>query len=305
MLRYFPFTEKFDLKIGTSPLSQDQSLIECDEHYVKEIELKRRLLNEDHRYCFRAAEGTALAQWEVLTTVLENLLKAHPEKFILIKDQDKWHWKNKTLNEKHDFVFGELNTLPFDPLDWVGRQVQEDLIILDPSLTLVAGQLCFPSGWDLDEKFGKHFLNVHAPLPSLSNPMIDAANKFIERLPIGKTFQRNNWGFRASDQLDLSSRHSKDYQKLLHTTSAGLTEESVGETIFIRIEHQTLSRLLLSQHVLFTIHTYQNKISEEIKDKHRAQILLSFLNSVPAPLLEYKLMTPFMPVLLKYLESVV
>ncbi|HEY5822942.1 MAG TPA: DUF3445 domain-containing protein [Cyclobacteriaceae bacterium] len=302
MLRYFPFTEKFDLKMGTSPLPGPDRLIECDEHYLTEVAIKRKLLEEDQRYYFRAAPETLPYQWEVIDIVLTSLITTYPENFKLIKTENQWSWENKLLNENYAFEFGNETTLPLPPLDWVGRQIQEDLLILNQQLILIAGSLCFPSGWDLDGKMNKNFFDIHGPLPSLTNVIIETANKFIERIPIGKAFQRNNWGFRITDQLDLSARHTANYQSLLSKISSEMNEDNAGEKIFVRVEHQTLSRLPKSGMVLFTIHTIQNKLSEEVKDKARAKTMYSFLSSVPEKLLEYKVMTPFVPALLNYLK---
>jgi dimethylamine monooxygenase subunit A len=285
MLRYFPFTENFDFKIGTSPLPDPDRLIECDEHYLDEVMIRRNLLQAAPDYYFKAAPGTETHQWEVL------------------ENGDEYTWKNNLLQETHVFHLGNADTLPLAPLDWVGRQVQEDLLILSDKMILVAGSLCFPSGWDLDGKLDKHFFGIHAPLPSLTNSMIETANKFIERIPIGKAFQRNNWGFRITDQLDLSARNTEDYLRQLAKVSSEMNEKNAGEKVVVRVEHQTLSRLPRSGFVLFTIHTYQNKLEEEIKDTLRRKTIHSFLASVPEKLLEYKLMTPFISTLLSYLKN--
>lgn len=303
MLPYFPFTEKFDLKIGTSPLPGVESLIEVDQHYLKEVSVKRNLLKAHPDYYFQANAETSAYQWEVVEVILNSLIKTSPSSFILTKNQNNWTFENNLLNEKFSFRFGEDDSLPLAPLDWIGRQIQEDLLILNKDLILIAGQLCFPSGWDLNGKMNKNFFAIHGPLPSVSNSMIETANKFIERIPQGKTFQRNNWGFRISDQLDLSARHSADYRKQLQEISSEMNDENAGEKIFIRVEHQTLSRLPQSGFVLFTIHTYQNKLSDELKNSTKAKILHSFLNGVPQPLLDYKVMTPFVPTLLSYLQK--
>lgn len=303
MLRHFPFTDKFDLRMGTSPLTDTAPMIECDEHYEEEVALKRKLLEGDPRYYFRADADLELAQWEALDAVLTCLATHYPDRFQLTRQGSRWQWYNSRLGEDVTFTFGDGATLPLAPLDWVGRQVQEDLILLDPSMVVKAGQLCFPSGWDLDEKFGKHFLAVHEPLPRVTNPMIETAGKFIERLPVGKTFQRNNWGFRVCRQLDLSSRHSKAYAEQLTRVASSLTPATVGDNIYIRIEHQTLSRLPLSGCVLFTIHTYQSLLGEEVKAAGRAKTLHSFLKDVPEELQQYKLIRPYWAVMLDYLKS--
>lgn len=289
--------------MGTSPLPETNPVVETDEHYLKEVAIRRNLLRENHTYYYRSGETTLPAQWEVLELVLDGLAAQQPGSFILKKSGASVHWENKLLNEIFDFEIGNPASLPLEPLDWVGRQVQEDLTILDSRTHLAAGQLCFPSGWSLEEKFERHFLEIHAPLPSLLNPMLQAADKLIERIPMNKPMARTNWGFRVTDQLDLSVRHSGWYKKLLNEVSSEITAETAGDKLHFRIERQTLSRLQ-SGHVLFTIHTYNNKLSDEIKDKDRAKAMLTYLSTVPPELLEYKQMTPFADKLIRYLESV-
>jgi dimethylamine monooxygenase subunit A len=304
MLPYFPFSNTFDLKMGTAPLPDENRIVEVDEHYRSEVLQKRKLLSEDHPYYYQSSPDTLTAQWEVLEKTLESLAIQHPENFTLQKSGDKVSWENRILQERAEFTPGDLTTLPFEPLDWVGQQVQEDLVILNKQSHLAAGQLCFPSGWCLNEKFNKHFLEIHAPLPSLLNPMLQAADKLIERIPQNKPMARTNWGFRVSDQLDLSSKHGPWYRETLQQVSSTLTKANTGEKIYMRVERQTLSRLAESGYVLFTIHTYNNLVCEEAKDAGRAKAMLTFLSTVPADLLEYKQMTPITKKLLDYLAMI-
>jgi len=302
MIKYFPFNEKFDLKMGTSVLSADLPFIECDESYEREVLLKRNLLTEDHEYYFKANENTQQAQWEVVEKVLTTLAAHDCDHFVLERNDNQWRWENKILGEQYTFTFGDSITLPLQPLDWVGRQIQEDLILLNKESILVAGQLCFPSGWSLEEKINRHFLDIHGPLPTLLNPMIQTAGNFIERIPINKTIIRNNWGFRVSNQLDLSSKHSPAYRIQLEAASK-LDPTTIGERVYLRVEHQTLSRLPISGCILFTIHTYQSLLAEEAKDPTRMRTLSSFLKAIPTELLEYKLMTPFAEPLMAYADQ--
>lgn len=301
MIKYFPFTPAFDLKMGTAPMKDHETIVELDDHYITEINLKRSLLTEDHSYYFDKLPGCEIAEWETLERIIEHLLQADPSSFSIEKENDRWTFINKKLDEKQTFVFGDHSSLPLSPLDWIGRQVQEDLIILNASGEVVAGQLCFPSGWALHEKIGKQFMEVHAPLPPVTTPMIQAANKLLERLPANKPVTRNNWGFRYGDQLDLSSKHSAAYkQKLAHLKNLSLSD--FGKHIFLRVEHQTLSRLS-SHHILFTIRTYHSSLATEASDPWRARTMLSFLQGTPSELIEYKVMAPFHTQLLEYLEK--
>lgn len=303
MLRYFPFSEKYDLKMGTTSLASELDVVECDVHYEQEISVKRKQLDENHTYYYKANVDTLPAQWETLALVLTALSEKYPQVFSLTKNGEHWRWHNKRLNEKQEFIFGDEASLPLQPLDWVGRQVQEDLVLLDKSSLLVAGQLCFPSGWCLQDKMNRHFLEIHNPLPRLTDTMIQSAGKLIERIPPHRPLTRNNWGFRVCDWLDLSARQAQAYEKLLHESATSFTPDTIVDRVFLRVEHQTLSRLPGSGHLLFTIHTYQGKVREEMEDPQRAALLRSFLETVPAEMLEYKLMTPFIKMLRTYLHQ--
>lgn len=303
MLPYFPFSSAFDLKMGTSPLPNNHPVVEIDRHYYQEVMLKRKLLTGDHTYYYQSTPLTHTAQWEALEKILQGLSNAYPEKFVYSINNEDRNWENKLLNEKCDFVFGDNGSLSLEPLDFAGRQVQEDLLLLDAGSVLQAGQLCFPSGWDLASKFGKHFLDLHAPVPSRMGPTLLAADKLIERLPLNKPIARTNWGYRITNQLDLSSRHTADYRMSLNKLAAKINPENAGDEIFLRSERQTLTRLH-SGYVLFTIHTYNSKVKDECQDAGRAKAMLTFLQTTPAELIEYKVMTPIVTPLIQYLENV-
>lgn len=304
MLPYFPFAKGFDLKMGTSLLADELRVTECDEHYLHEVALKRKMLTDHPEWYFMANDETKFAQWEALELILTGLAANYPHYFHLTKEGNTWNWKNNLWNETYTFTLGDGSTLPLQPLDWVGRQVQEDLILLNTDLIVVAGQLCFPSGWSLSDKMNQHFIKVHAPLPQITDSMIQSANKLLERIPAHKPVTRNNWGFRVCDWLDLSTRQSVAYKKLLHEVSETLVPDAVGEKIFVRVEHQTLSRLPGTNHILFTIHTYQNKLKHEVTDKIRAEALATFVEAIPTDLLAYKQMLPFAKQLKAYLAQV-
>lgn len=284
-------------------MSDVDTVVEVDEHYQHEIQLKRQLLSGDHSYYYQSILSDSAAEWDVVEKVIDDLVRHDPVNFSIFKNSDSWTFENKRLNEKQTFIFGNNATLAYSPMDWIGRQIQEDLVILNTEGVVVAGQLCFPSGWALEEKIGKQFIEVHAPLPKLTNPMIHAASKLIERIPVGKPVSRNNWGFRLGDQLDLSSKHSTAYRKELQEESTTLTLKSIGEKIFLRVEHQTLSRLMRSGYVLFTIHTYNSPLYVEAANEERRARMFSFLQSTPADMIEYKMMSQFIDLLKDYLSS--
>ncbi len=303
MLPYFPFGQRFNDKMGTAPLPGSDRLVEVDQHYQTEIALKRQLLSDYPGYYYQSLAGHETAQWEVLEAVLKNLARFSPGEFSLRPDGNHWHWQNRLLNKETTFTFGDADTLPVEPLDWVGRQVQEDLVLLaGADLSLVGGQLCFGNGWCLDEKLGLPFWQIHAPIVPIVEPMMRAAQKLMERLLVGRPVWRLNWSVKVTDQLDMTSRHTPALDQLLLDRLPGLTSETIGEQLYLRIERQTLTRLPRSGAVLFGIHTYQNLLADEVAARSGAAWRVAqVLGTTPPAMLDYKGITPFLPALLTYL----
>ena len=307
-LPYFPFDQAFNDKMGTAPLAESDRLIEIDHQYETEIGLKRQLLTEMPGYYYQALPGHETAQWEVLDLILHNMARLYPDQFTLRQEGDRWHWQNHRLAEEWTFTVGDAATLPHAPLDWVGRQVQEDLLLLAGddryagSVPLVAGQLCFGNGWSLDEKLGLPFWEIHAPIVPIVEPMMRAAQKLMERLPVGRPVWRMNWSVKPTDHLDMTSRHTPALDQLLMDRLPNLTPDAISDQLYLRIERQTLTRLPRSGTILFGIHTYQNRLADELSTRpDGAGRLLRVFSTTPPAMLDYKGMTPFMPALLTYL----
>lgn len=304
MLPYFPFGQRFNDKMGTVAFSENDRLIEVDARYQNEIALKRQLLTTLPTYYYQALPGHEAAQWDVLEQVLTNLAQFAPDQFTLRQEGKRWQWTNQLLNEETTFTFGDAGTLPLDPLDWVGRQVQEDLMLLaGADVRLVGGQLCFANDWCLDEKMGLPFWQIHAPITPIVAPMMQAAQKLMERLPAGRSVWRLNWSVKVSDQLDMTSQHISAFKQLLADQLPDLTPDRIGQQLYIRIERQTLTRLPRSGAILFGIHTYQNLLAHEAADPDRAQRMAQVFSTTPAAMLAYKGITPFLPALLTYLRN--
>lgn len=307
-LPYFPFGNQFDLRMGTALLTQKDRLIDVDkDHYLPEIKEKRKLLTNDHRYYYRSAPDTLTAQWDVVDSVLTDLSVIDPLHFILQKENNRRHWINKYLGKETSFIFGDETTLPLEPLDWIGRQVQEDLLILgnDNKASLIAGQLCFANGWSLDDKFQQPFLTIHAPAPHMINPTMQTAQKLMERIQVSKPVWRCSWNFKIWGDLDLSSKYNAAYNNELKQVAPQLTSDNIGSHMYLRIERQTVSRLPHSGCVLFGVHMYQNTLDEEWLTNEQARNMRDVLLTTPRAMLDYKAITPFYDALITYLGKLI
>lgn len=292
------------MQMGTRPLDAEHLLIDVDlPHYAAEIALKHAILAADHRYAFQSLPSATDAGWETLELLLPAMARRNPEQFTLTIDGTHWIWENHVLGHTRRFTLGDPHTLPYAPLDWVGREVQEDLLLLDaglPGVPLTAGQLCFPNAWCLDDKIGHSFLEIHAPVPLFAEQIGRASQLLMERLKPGRPVWRLNWAIRAGDQLDASPRYAAELARRKQV----ITRQNAGEGCFLRVERQTLVRLTRSNHVLFIIHTYHAAIASVAADVQQGRMLLEVLRSTPPEMLDYKGIAPFAEPLIAYLEQV-
>lgn len=302
MFPYFPLkADTFSMAMGTQALENGR-LIEIDpDHYAPEIQLKRALLADDQDHYLHAPQETLPAQWEVVELLLAQLARDYPYYFSLTKNGKQVTWHNNLLQEMTVFEMGQPTSLPYAPLDWLGRQVQEDLLLLRADtaqgIPLVAGQLCFPNAWCLEEKLGKSFLAIHQEVPLFAEHIGRSSYLLLERLKVGRPAWRLNWAIKNTPRLNLTPRYAYEVAQ----TQRELTPETIGTRCLLRVERQALIRLPRTQDILFTIHTYQEPIATIARNAQQARILLGVLQTTPPEVLQYKGIAPFAPMLIAYL----
>ncbi len=287
-------------------LKGHEPLCELDPgRYKEETSLKQRLLAEAHSYYFHGGDATMTAQWDVLELVATNLAQHYPEHFRLRREGDRWSWQNALTGIAATFDFGDSVTFPLEPLDWIGRQVQDDLVLLgaDENVTFVGGQLCFANGWAISDRLGKSFLEVHHRTPPATMPSVESGARFLQTLKTGRTFWRMSWNFKLSDQMDMTTQHKPAYKADFARRAPKLTTDDVGDAVFIRIERQTFTRLPRSGGLLFGIHTYNSSVAEEATDPSRARAILNVVRGAPRDVKDYKAITPIEEPLLSFLEA--
>jgi dimethylamine monooxygenase subunit A len=298
-MRYFPFDgETYAMTMGTRALGMER-VIEIDEGYREEVGLKRRLLEEDYASYFRAGRETEEAQWEVVRLLLPEIARSYPKAFTLLIDDDEWTWRNAILEEEITFRYGDASSLPYAPLDWLGRQMQEDLLLLADSegMPLVAGQLCFPNAWCLEDKLGQSFLDIHGPVPFFAQKLGRSTSLLLERLKVDRPVGRVNWSFKTVPRLNLMPCFDDEVRQ----ADKEITKETMGSQCWLRVERQTLTRLPVGRAILFTIHTYQTLVGELEPDEARRAVKV--LRGVPPETFAYKGMTTYAHLLIEYLDG--
>ena len=237
------------------PLNPPNS-VELTDRYLDEINLKRELLTNHHKRCYQSTPHTMDAQWEIVDLIIHNLITCYSDKFALEKNGEQWVFTNIQTEEDFTFTFGDRTSLAEEPLDFIGRHVQEDLILMmqrDGDLFLDAGQLCFPANWSLYFDLGMSFKEIHSPIPGFQNDDLEQRIlQFLMRIEAGAPWVRKNWSLMAGKRLDTSLETFSEWGK----ARKKVTKENAGECVHLRVEVQKLFRLPKSNGILFTIHSH-------------------------------------------------
>jgi hypothetical protein len=276
--------------------------VEITSNYLEEIKLKRQLLSNHPERCFQSLPFTLQAQWEILELVMNHLVDYYPDKFTLTKTKSLWIFQNHLLNETHQFIFGDESTLSQEPLDFIGRQVQEDLILMserDGNLYLDAGQLCFPANWSLAFDLGMSFKEIHHPIPGFKEEKLDERIlNFLLQLEAGNPWGRKNWSLMAGDRLDTSLETFDNWGK----KRKQVTAENAGDLVHLRVEVQTLFRLSKSNGILFTIHTHLLPLRKLVEKREWLEQFYQILQELPPHIVDYKGLSLFKGAVIDYLQ---
>ena len=288
---YLPFESgpyRMSMSLTTVP---ESAWFEIDDRYNDEMAERRDLLKERHDDVFAALPGSDAARAEALREIVANLT-IHATQ-----------WFTRAGDSLHNALTGEvwdLSAPPCDPLELAGRLVQEDLCIIqnaDDGPRFTAAILCFPSRWRLHEKLGKPLVAVHGPVPHYAERLATPVDRFMAKVKPGHIASRLNWSV-----LDDPSMYQPS-GKWREVTNSAVTSDNAGDTLYLRVERQTLRRLPQSDAILFGIRVHSYPLGRAITKPEHAARLAEAVRALPEATVHYKSLKAFGPALLAWLDA--
>jgi hypothetical protein len=305
----FPFVEdKYRYSVNIEPHTPGakgsvfEFPFDIDEHYVSEMRDRALVLQDDPGRC-QALPHMMTAQWDMLELVMVSLARDYPEHFTLLRDGAHWHWINKPLKIDQKFTFGDVNSLPYEPMEYIGRQVQGDFSIQDQrdnQLWMDAGIITSQADWSLDFDVGMNFFEWHGPVPLAHEAgVFERALKFLLNLQIGSPVRRLNWTMTINPRLDTSP---ENYHKWGRDRTT-ITPENVGKKLHLRVEMQGLFRLPRSNAILFSIRGYLMSLEQIVTVPKWGRRLPRVLKTLPQELVDYKALGRYRQTAIDWLEK--
>ena len=242
-----PFT------IGLSQLDHAE-WIEVDDNLADYLKEKHRLYREETHNVLVAEQGTEAAQQEVLEMLVEHLPKHFPEIYKcqnnVVTIAPSFHlpaFAGMTMRGGWD------DDVRASAIATAALLIQEDLVLMRKSpegWRLVAASLCFPSAWNLREKFGKALHAIHAPVPNFGPGTRNAGliDRMFDNLRPDHSVMRWNWSLYGDAEL---YHPASD-----HGMKKRFGDGNLAGHVTLRLERQTLRKLPKSGDILFTIRIY-------------------------------------------------
>jgi len=279
---------RYRLAMGLTPLNEAEWLVP-DASLPEILAEKRRLLATRSESVLCVLPEASAASVELLQLLAGHLPRHFPSIYRLGKDGQ--------LTNTASHETWNIDGPPLHPLDIAGRLVAEDLCLMqasDASYRLIGATLCFPNRWQLEEKIGQPLDFIHAPVPGFAPALERPVAHFFAALKPDRILARVNWGI-ADDPTR--------FQPIGRDADAAITPETVGSALYLRIEYQTLRRLLESRAVLFTIRTEITPLDQVIATPADAIGLAGAIRDMSPAMLRYKRLTAVAPALIAWLET--
>ncbi|MBB4302956.1 hypothetical protein GGD81_001994 [Rhodobium orientis] len=262
-----PYLTTKPFSIGLKPIGPE-AIVETDDRVARDLAEKEALFAADEAAVFRAEQGTGAAQAEILKVVLASATDQRPDLYELDREGVT------VAPAARRYRFSDFSDAP---LKLAALLVQEDLCLMrkgDDGWRLAAAAVCFPSSWQLEEKFAKPMGAIHDPVPGFAGRMLTVVERIFDNLAPGSAVERHNWSLYTDTRLRHAEPHEEDM--------AALTPAELAERLAVRVERQTLMRLPETSDILFTIRIHVDPVETIRAHPDREKIALALAGQLAA-----------------------
>ena len=189
------------------------------------------------------------------------------------------------LRQIPGFASIDLDKQSLSLIEAIRRIIQEDICVLEkrPSgWTMTACAVAIPTQWDVASKFGKTLDTIHEPVPRYDIDLSQAMSTFFDRLRPEKPVWRANRTLTDDPSLRLEPerRHQPVHDDV--------TVDNVADQVWLRVEYQTLRRLVRNDAIIFTIRILRQSIRSVAAHPEVLAEVLRSVSRLPADVRNYK-----------------
>ena len=308
MVRYFPPASGiYEVKPGLYPFGTpfgngeaDGQVFQVDDAFEQYREAKVCARSERLSKYYQVREYAPAVAKAITGFILRRLPQEHPDHFGLAEKPDGSAVLTCRLTEEiltfdDDLRLAGVASLrdPTSPsyasaLDALAAQVQEDLAVVSTSGDgedwASALHVCFPSRWAAEDKVGKNFADIHAPVAGIER--INRAARQIVRATVDKgPYVRFAWTIESDTRLN---HHVAPPPGIAEEVWRGRAFRGDAVRMYLRVERQTLWGFPNVDAFLFAIRTCFTDGEEIRKNPDACGQLRSAIASMTPESLAYK-----------------
>jgi hypothetical protein len=277
-----------------------------DHNYERFLELRNQILDADPNR-FTSYPHMVPAQWDAMVFIMKRLSREFPSYFQLRVDGNQMEWTNHKLGVEHTFTFGDESTLSYLPLEYIGRQMQEDLLLLDirdSQLHLDSAMVTFSMGWSPTFTTGMTFHEAHGTVPRvMKDGTVRRAEKFLMSMPSGDIYRRNPWAFQVGGRLDISLDSLPEWSLEQSDILSSADPEALGSEVRMRSELSHFVRIPMTGAVLYTVRPQHITLDQLASVPAWARRTINVIEEHPKDLANHRGFGLYGPIVIPFLKD--
>ncbi|RAH78383.1 hypothetical protein BO86DRAFT_458496 [Aspergillus japonicus CBS 114.51] len=295
---YRPFKTMQHVSMGIKKMPKEE-WIRIDRGYLDRIEERKQVMQTNPKEVF----GSNLIVDPAIAELYEEVMDLLPRRYPTMFELRGKTLHNKVTNQSYSVDLAGLT--PLTMLRNLGENVEEDFYIMCPDaeneLRLQGYIACFPGGFLSPSRVGMSMREIHQPVPGFEARIGKGADRFLVRLEPGVFVGRMNWSLQT-DGRDLFRMDGnnfypeKDNQLPLKPRAVNLGD------CYLRVEHQTLTRLARSRAVIFCVRSYMTSL-QDVRAEGNGPALADAIESMPEKLGVYKMRPLWSEAIYPYLRQ--
>lgn len=168
--------------------------------------------------------------------------------------------------EMVEAALGQSPARDLPPLLAAAHRVPDDLVLMekrDGGWRVGAISLCAPTFFSVPEVLGKSLGEIHDPVNGFRGRFLSRVERIFEGLRPGLVLQRRNWSVVNSDEPFTPNPAP------IRAKIPEINPDEAGQSLFVRVERQTLRRLPRTGGALFTIRVWLDPLDAVAADPAR------------------------------------
>ncbi|KAI2627561.1 hypothetical protein GGR54DRAFT_652407 [Hypoxylon sp. NC1633] len=284
-IRHQSMTPSFNNILGIQKRTRSE-WIRIDSGYLSRIEERLPLIREKPEFTIGTGEKVNPAIEELYEEIM---IKHLPARFpTMFKTSGKLV---ENLATGTTYPLTTLGLTHAQMLAYMGENVEEDFYFMCPDpegqYRLQGYIACFPGGFLSPARVGESVRDIHKPVPGYDRKLGLSVDRYFGRMQPGDFIGRMNWSLQV-DGADLFRTDGNNYYPETNQAVSDDKEDPSLDQSFLRVEHQTLTKLPRTSAVIFTVRSYMTPL-HQIKAEGEGKALAKAIESMPEGLGHYKM----------------